>query len=103
MNVVFCPCCRAMLDIAVDIKTPAKPLATQSHPEQRRRPDGSLEPATMTDERAAAFSMPFGKYKGLTLAEIDRKDASYLNWLKDNVEPGSVARAVEHFISNRNR
>jgi uncharacterized protein (DUF3820 family) len=32
----------------------------------------------------ANFQMPFGKYRGSTLAEIDRDDRAYLMWMADS-------------------
>lgn len=65
-----CPCCNAELALHV-----VAPLG-----EQKRRPDGGREPADMTSERAANFTMPFGKYRGRTLADIGEQDIGYLRW-----------------------
>ncbi len=48
--------------------------------EQKRRPDGGREAAEMTPARAAAFVVPLGKYRGMTLADVGVKDLEYLRW-----------------------
>lgn len=48
--------------------------------EQKRRPNGGREPAEMTPARAAAFVVPVGKYRGMTLADIGERDPEYLRW-----------------------
>lgn len=44
-------------------------------------------PQPITIERARAFVMPFGKYKGLKLTELP---LDYLSWLADNCETARV-------------
>jgi len=65
-------------------------------PGQERRPDGSWGPAPWTFQRAHAFRMPFGKFKGKTIGEIDEtKDGrDYLEWAADAIResPGTAAR-----------
>lgn len=39
--------------------------------------DGNKRPITSSD-----YTLPFGKYKGLTLAEVN--DVGYLKWLQDS-------------------
>lgn len=70
-----CPSCGVDLHIALHVAKDEQPQP------QRRRQDGSLEPAPMTPERAEAFTMPFGKFKGLSLAQIDADGhRDYLEW-----------------------
>jgi uncharacterized protein (DUF3820 family) len=53
----------------------------------------------MTYGRAAQFVMPFGKYRGSTLAEIDRADHPYLVWAAHEISSPSVKRAIICFVS----
>lgn len=48
----------------------------------------------MTEERAAAFRLFFGRYKNATLAEVGQMDRSYLRWLASECETESVRRAA---------
>lgn len=52
-------------------------------------------PKPWTPERAAAFTLPFGKFRGKTVGELAKSDDGlrYLAWLADNVE-GNAARAA---------
>lgn len=52
----------------------------------------------LTPERAAAWVMPFGKHRGLTLAEIGETDIGYLTWLVANVDRPSIQRTVRYFL-----
>lgn len=65
-----CPCCGAELALH----------AVEPRPPQGRRPDGPRGPDDMTPERAAAFVVPFGKHRGLTLAELALRDPEYFRW-----------------------
>jgi uncharacterized protein (DUF3820 family) len=60
-------------------------------------------PAPMTDERARAFVMPFGKYKGTTIGEIlDQPDGErYLRWLHGQSPEGPLGRALGHIFGRR--
>jgi uncharacterized protein (DUF3820 family) len=55
-------------------------------------------PAPWTMERALAFQMPFGKYKGASMAELSRdsEGLSYLAWAARSIQgnPGTAARLV---------
>lgn len=52
-----------------------------------------------TPERAAAFVMPIGKYKGWTLQRIlDGGDREYLAWAARNLE-GGIARACRVMVA----
>ncbi|MDG3008532.1 putative quorum-sensing-regulated virulence factor [Paludisphaera mucosa] len=86
-----CPKCGASLRVELDT------------PRDDRPKGGQTPPRPMTDGRAADFQMPFGKHKGRTLAQIADVDRDYLTWLADNVEPGSVQRAVRHFLQITSR
>lgn len=89
-----CPSCG--VDLAIEVHKVEHEL-----PPQDRRPDGTKMPAEMNDHRAAAFTMPFGKHKGLTLGEIHRKDSTYLGWGMDQGWNGALGRAVSHFLDSR--
>ena len=49
----------------------------------------------ITDERLAAFTMPFGMHKGKHLSEIPR---DYLFWFAENASAESVKRMVRFFL-----
>jgi len=49
----------------------------------------------MTYDEAKDMAMPFGKYKGKTLAEIAEADVMYLDWLNDGKLYGQLKPAVE--------
>lgn len=54
--------------------------------------------APMTYDRARTFVMPFGKYRGKTIADIAEEiDPSYLQWAARNIESKSIQRAIERF------
>ena len=46
----------------------------------------------MTEERAAAFRMPWGKYRNSTLAELAEVDVAYLRWLATECESNGIRR-----------
>ena len=39
----------------------------------------------MKPSDAAAYVMPFGKHRGLTLLQIAQQDPTYLDWASDNI------------------
>lgn len=50
-------------------------------------PEARFEIVPMKDKRAEAFLamlIPFGKYAGKTIKEVEREDPHYLSWLADN-------------------
>jgi hypothetical protein len=94
-----CPHCRKSLRVIPAPEAVSRPASYPREPQQRR-PDGSLAPMPMTVERAAAFNVPIGKHKGMTIAEIARKDHGWLRWYAANGTEGSVKRAVVHFLEN---
>jgi hypothetical protein len=53
-------------------------------------------PSPMTLARAQAFTMPFGKYKGKALAEIQAADPGYLRWLATDCSARAVRRAAAY-------
>lgn len=100
---VTCSCPHCGKPVSVTVKPAPESVSRPDHQPrepQQRRSDGSLEPATMTAERAAAFSLPLGKHKGLTIAEVARKDHSWLRWYAANGVEGSVKRAVVFYLEN---
>ncbi len=52
-------------------------------------------PAPMTFERAAAFIMPFGKYRG---ARLDAIPKDYLCWARENLDNQSIVRAIAAYL-----
>jgi hypothetical protein len=60
------------------------------------------QPEPMTDERALAFVMPYGRHHYRTLSQIESTDPGYLDWLLAEGEPRpTLRRAVEHVVSMR--
>jgi hypothetical protein len=55
----------------------------------------------MTPERALAFTMPFGRYKGRTLAEIQDQNPDYLRWLATECSARTVRRAAAYLIAQQ--
>jgi hypothetical protein len=49
-----------------------------------------------TPEWAARFVMPFGKYRGSTVAEVGRVDRGYLRWAAENLNKGIAEAARIH-------
>lgn len=56
--------------------------------------DGTVRPLNTTD-----FTLPWGKYKDLTLAEVT--DLSYLTWLKKTVVPEKQDWFMDRIVSMR--
>lgn len=56
--------------------------------------DGSCRPLCSAD-----YTLPWGKYKGLTLAEVT--DRSYLQWLKNEVAKEKNDWFVDRIVSIR--
>jgi DNA polymerase-3 subunit epsilon/exodeoxyribonuclease X len=44
--------------------------------------------------------LKFGKHKGLTIAEIGKKDKNYLIWLSKNSEDEDLKYTIERYLSN---
>lgn len=60
------------------------------------------QPEPMTDERALAFRMPYGKHHYKTLGEIEASHPDYLDWLLRSGEPRpTLRRAAEHVVEMR--
>ncbi len=59
--------------------------------------------APRTQEWAANFAMPFGKYKNRTLSDIARSQSGqdYLRWAANTLEPGSASEAVKMFLGSQ--
>lgn len=51
-------------------------------------------------EPATAFVMPFGKYKGETIAEIVAADERYAIWAAENLENDRIRQLFEKELSN---
>ena len=64
------------------------------------RTNGTVPRRMMTMERAADFEMPIGKFKGMTIAQIDEAgQRDYLRWGVE-VWTGSIGRAVTFYLAN---
>ena len=53
--------------------------------------------ATPTEE-LGGYTMPFGKFKGRTLAEIATIDRGYLEWAARNMNSNSVRNACRRYL-----
>jgi hypothetical protein len=50
-----------------------------------------------TLERAQRFTMPIGKYRGSTMAQIALADPAYLEWCAENLDRG-VQKAAQTIL-----
>jgi uncharacterized protein (DUF3820 family) len=57
-----------------------------------------FEAQEKSPEQIAAWIMPFGKYKGKSLSEINQLDSDYLQWCLENMD-GKVHSLIEKFLS----
>ncbi len=51
-------------------------------------------------QKAEAFIMPFGKYKGKTLQEIKDGDYEYLEWALKNIVDRHINKKIKEVIEN---
>jgi 6-pyruvoyl-tetrahydropterin synthase len=49
----------------------------------------------LTQEEADSYTLTFGKYKGMTLKEIEEKDHKYINWIMDNTKDERILKMIE--------
>jgi hypothetical protein len=97
-----CPHCHRPIRVMPAPEAVSRPASYPREP-QRRRPDGSLEPAPMTIERARAFVLPFGKFQGRTLEDVGSTDEGrrYLEWGAGQWDR-ALGRAVKFFLEHSN-
>lgn len=50
---------------------------------------------TLTQEEADSYTLTFGKYKGMTLKEIEEQDHKYINWIMDNTKDERILKMIE--------
>ena len=50
---------------------------------------------TLTQEEADSYTLTFGKYKGLTLKQIEEQDHKYINWIMDNTKDERILKMIE--------
>ena len=50
---------------------------------------------TLTQEEADSYTLTFGKYKGLTLKQIEEQDHKYINWIMDNTKDERMLKMIE--------
>jgi galactitol-specific phosphotransferase system IIB component len=50
---------------------------------------------TLTQEEADSYTLTFGKYKGMTLKDIEEKDHKYINWIMDNTKDERILKMIE--------
>lgn len=49
----------------------------------------------LTQEEADSYTLTFGKYKGMTLKEIEEEDHKYINWLMYNTKDERILKMIE--------
>jgi len=47
------------------------------------------------------FRMPFGKYKGMDIMDVARKDIDYLRWLEENTTKNSIRNRCREAIMSQ--
>lgn len=57
--------------------------------------------SNMTVDEAKNVKVPFGKYKGNTLEEIESKDKKYIEWLHDKSQDQVIKAAAYIILSNK--
>ena len=55
----------------------------------------AIQNQTITQEEADNYKLTFGKYKGMTLKEIEESDHKYINWLMDNTKDERILKIIE--------
>ena len=50
---------------------------------------------TLTQEEADSYTLTFGKYKGMTLKEVEKQDHKYINWIMDNTKDERILKMIE--------
>ena len=50
---------------------------------------------TLTQEEADNYTLTFGKYKGMTLKQIEEQDHKYINWIMDNTKDERILKMIE--------
>jgi hypothetical protein len=50
---------------------------------------------TLTQEEADNYTLTFGKYKGMTLKEVEEQDHKYINWIMDNTKDERILKMIE--------
>ena len=50
---------------------------------------------TLTQEEADSYTLTFGKYKGMTLKEVEEQDHKYINWIMDNTKDERMLKMIE--------
>lgn len=50
---------------------------------------------TLTQEEADSYTLTFGKYKGMTLKEVEEQDHKYINWIMDNTKDERLLKIIE--------
>lgn len=54
-----------------------------------------LPEAEVTQEEADNYKLTFGKYKGMTLKEVQKEKPDYINWLLDNSKDERMIKIIE--------
>lgn len=90
MSVFTCPCCGARLEVAAA-------GGRQSRPNGHAGGHTPAQPWTI--ERARAFVMPLGKYKGRTIGQIGLADPAYLEWVAETMDR-NVGMAAKTYLEH---
>jgi hypothetical protein len=67
-------------------------------PGERRRKPWEKPPQPWTLERARAFKMPIGKYKGRTIGQIALADPEYLAWCAETMDR-NIGMAAKTYLA----
>ena len=103
MSTVTCPHCGGELEITAARRQPGHHDPPRSGPPPREPPRErkawEREPLPWTPERARAFTMPIGKYKGRTIAQIGLADRPYVEWMAENLDR-NCQKAAEVYLES---
>jgi uncharacterized protein (DUF3820 family) len=88
MSTITCPHCGGALELTAARRQPGH------HDPPRERKPWEKPPQPWSLERARAFTMPFGKHEGKTMAEIAQADRGYVRWAAEKCSNRNVQKAA---------
>jgi len=86
--------------------SPDAPRPSPASEPTREKADETSEQARRAGQRntrskSSALFLPFGKYKGTPLQEVERNDPDYVDWLADNATMPDVRKAAQKLVNQR--
>lgn len=51
--------------------------------------------------KSKALTLPFGKYKGVTMQSVERDDPQYIDWLSENAQFDDIRKAAQKLVNQR--